>query len=230
MKSVFQLLIVASSLCSAAAADPVCVATRVQRFAYQTPTEAVKAPLYHLGNVQRNARLETVASGALEVTFTDGSRLTLGASSSMVVDKYVFGGPADDSQTLRFARGIFRFVSGTMHKDQVKLQTPIVSIGIRGTVIKVEVREDGSGKIFFEHGKGFIENHNGQTVDISEGQLVTIATDGTISAPQQQGWNAGDTSVDQGLNAFGQVFGGPGAGSGGSTGVGAQAARDAAAQ
>ena len=65
------------SISSLAFAEPVGEATRVQRFAYQTPPQAAQAPLYKLDPVVRNAKLETVPSGALEVKFTDGSRLTL---------------------------------------------------------------------------------------------------------------------------------------------------------
>ena len=42
--------------------------------------------LNRLDPVVKNARLETVPTGALEVTFTDGSRMTLGSASSVVVD------------------------------------------------------------------------------------------------------------------------------------------------
>jgi Uncharacterized protein conserved in bacteria len=78
------LVPVAMGLVGAAAAENVGEATRVQRFAYQTMPQAQKAPLYRLDPVVRNARLETVPSGALEVTFTDGSRLTLGSASAVV--------------------------------------------------------------------------------------------------------------------------------------------------
>ena len=208
--------------------DEVGQATRVQRFAYQTPPQQQKSALYRFGKVERNARLETVASGALEVTFTDGSHLTLGSSSAMVVDNYVFESPQNANQTLNLTRGLFRFVSGSMPKDKVRLQTPAVSIGIRGTIIKAQIYDNGSGTIFFEHGLGFITNAKGQTVEVSEGQLVTISADGSISPPSNRKWDSGDHAIDQGLQAFGQIFGGPGAGSGGNGGFGAQPASNAA--
>ena len=203
-------------------------ATRVQRFAYQTPPQQQKTALYRFGKVERNARLETVASGALEVTFTDGSHLTLGSSSAMVVDNYVFDSQQNANQTLNLTRGLFRFVSGAMPKDKVRLQTPTVSIGIRGTTIKAQINDNGSETIFFEHGVGFISNAKGQTVEISEGQLVTVSADGSISLPTKSRWNSGDHAIDQGLQAFGQVFGGPGAGSGGNGGFSTQPTGNAA--
>ena len=202
-------------------AENVGQATRVQRFAYQTPPQAQRTPVYRLNPVVRNGRLETVPSGALEVTFTDGSRLTLGSASSIVVDNYVFASQQGaGQQTLKMTKGLFRFVSGSMPKDQVRLVTPTVSIGIRGTVVKMKVNEDGSGAVFFEHGSGFIQNAAGQNTPMSEGDMVKIGTDGSITPPAKQAWSAGDAAVDQGLNPFNQAFGGADGGSGGGDGAG----------
>lgn len=204
-----------------ASAENVGQATRVQRFAYQTPPQAQRAPVYRLNPVARNSRLETVPSGALEVTFTDGSRLTLGSASSIVVDNYVFASQqGTGQQTLKMTKGLFRFVSGSMPKDQVRLVTPTVSIGIRGTVVKMKVNENGSGAVFFEHGSGFIQNAAGQTTPMSEGDMVKIGADGSITPPTKQVWSAGDAAVDQGLNPFNQAFGGADGGSGGGDGAG----------
>jgi hypothetical protein len=204
-----------------ASAENVGEATRVSRFAYQTPPQTQRGPLYRLNPVIRNSRLETVPSGALEVTFTDGSRLTLGSASSVVVDNYVYAGPQGaGQQTLKMTKGVFRFVSGSMPKDRVRMETPTVSIGIRGTIVKMEVNEDGSGTINFEQGSGFIDNGKGQNVPMSEGDVVTVAADGTIGTPSQQGWTAGDVAVDQGMNPFNQSFGGTEGGSGGGDGAG----------
>ncbi len=207
---------------SMAYAENVGEATRVARFAYQTPPQTQRAPLYRLNPVVRNGRLETVPSGALEVTFTDGSRLTLGSASSVVVDNYVYAGPqGTGEQTLKMTKGVFRYVSGSMPKDRVRMQTPSVSIGIRGTIVKMEVNEDGSGTIAFEQGSGFIENAKGQNVPMSEGDVALVGADGTINTPTKQGWTAGDPAVDQGMNPFNQNFGGAEGGSGGGDGAGA---------
>ena len=210
------LLPLSAGLATIAAAENVGEATRIQRFAYQTPPAASKAPIYRLDPVVRNARLETVPSGALEVTFTDGSRLTLGSASSVVVDNYVYDGATGTAgQTLKMTKGVFRFVSGSMPKDKVKLQTPSVTIGIRGTIVKIKIGDDNAETIFFEHGTGFVGN-----VPMGEGDMVKVGPDGTIGAPENTDWNAGDESVDYGLNPFGKSGHGPDGGTGGGDGAG----------
>lgn len=204
-----------------ATAEGVGEATRVQRYAYQTPPQAQRAPLYRMNPVVRNGRLDTVPQGALEVTFTDGSRLTLGGASSIVVDNYVYAGAQGaGTQAITATKGLFRFVSGSMPKDKVRIQTPTVSIGIRGTILKLLVNEDGSGTVFFEHGSGFIDNGKGQTTPIGEGEQASFGADGSVTPPKMQSFTAGDSAVDQGLNPFGQSFGGPQGGSGGGDGAG----------
>jgi hypothetical protein len=213
-----SVLSVFVGLTSIAAAENVGSATRVQRFAYQTPPQAGRYPLYRLNPVVRNARLETVPSGALEVTFTDGSRLTLGSSSAVVVDNYVFAGPGGSNQTLKMSRGLFRFVSGSMPKDQVKLQTPSVTIGIRGTIVKVSVNGDAE-TIFFEHGEGNVTDGSGNTVNMREGDMLKVKG-GKFDQPENKDWSAGDEAVDYGMNPFGQQNHGPDGGSGGGDGAG----------
>jgi hypothetical protein len=109
-----------------------------------------------------------------------------------------------------------------MPKDQVKLQTPTVTIGIRGTVVKTKVNDDGSGTVYFEHGSGFIANGQGQNVPMGEGDMVKIDANGGISPPENKAWNAGEESVDYGLNPFGQSTHGPDGGTGGGDGAGSQ--------
>jgi hypothetical protein len=220
--TVLALLIPATlGAAAVAAAENVGEATRVQRYAYQTQPTAQRAPLFRLDPVVRNARLETVPSGALEVTFTDGSRLTLGSASTVVVDNYVFAGAQGaGAQTLKMTRGLFRFVSGSMPKDQVKLQTPSVSIGIRGTVVKVKADEAGVGTIFFEQGTGFVDNGKGQVVQMGQGDMVKIGPDGSIGTPENTSWSAGEEAVDFGLNPFGQRTHGTEGGTGGGDGAG----------
>jgi len=156
----------------------------------------------------------------MQVSFADSSVLTLGSNSRLRVDRFVYAQSGSGEQTLALARGVFRFVSGTIPKNSVKLITPAVSIGIRGTILKMQVNEDGSGTVYFEHGQGFVENREGRHVPVEEGERVEFTANGGISAPSKSAFDTGDHAVDQGLQAFGVIFGGPNGGSGGQAGLG----------
>ena len=203
-----------------AAAAPVGEATRIVRFAYQSETTSSRSPLYRLDPIHEGALLETIPTGAMQVRFEDDGVLTLGSNSRLRVDRLVHAPGGSGEQSLALARGVFRFVSGTIPKNSVRLNTPTVSIGIRGTILKVQVNDDGVGTVYFAHGKGFVENREGRHVPVEEGERVELTANGGIGQPTRSAFNAGDHSVDQGLQAFGVIFGGPGAGSGGNGGTG----------
>jgi hypothetical protein len=87
--------------------------------------------------------LRTGADGRLGVTLKDETQVSLGPSSEVRLDKFVYA-PAEGNLALamRFARGIIAYVSGRIAKlspDAVRLETPAAIVGIRGTRIAVRV-------------------------------------------------------------------------------------------
>jgi hypothetical protein len=88
-------------------------------------------------------RITTAADSSVEMRFSDNARFALGSSSEMNVGQYVYK-PNDDASIMQtdIVKGVFRFVSGLIarHKPQaVKLNTPVATIGIRGTHVIGEV-------------------------------------------------------------------------------------------
>jgi hypothetical protein len=142
--------------------------------ASQQAPQGTRSDLNLRDPIIRNAELATAERGALEVTFLDGSKLTMGQNSRLTVDEYVYAGPGGASkQTIRYTKGLFRFVSGSIPKDQVKIQTPTVTIGIRGTVVRLFQGEDKKGKAAVESGEAdIIEHETGKKVTVHAGEIV----------------------------------------------------------
>ena len=89
----------------------------------------------HVGDV-----VMTSDNARLRILFQDKSTLVMGEKAQMVIDEliYVPAGrePEHGEQSLKFVKGVFQFVSGKIaHSDtrQVALNTPVATIGIRGT-------------------------------------------------------------------------------------------------
>ena len=75
--------------------------------------------------------------GKVDVTLDDGSVVSLGAISEMVIDEYVYdpGGRNKSGCALRFANGFFRIVTGAitaLNPDRFKVRSRLATIGIRG--------------------------------------------------------------------------------------------------
>lgn len=81
-------------------------------------------------------KLTTGAKTRLEVTFVDGTKITIGEKASLTVDKFVYK-PRSLGNVLDAAvTGPFRFVSGKLDKTSAgsaRVVTAFATIGIRGT-------------------------------------------------------------------------------------------------
>jgi hypothetical protein len=116
-------------------ADPVGKVTRMQGEASRvrlvaTSALAVDAAL-DLGDV-----VATGAEARLELTFLDGTRLTLGEKARLTIDDYVYQPNGASGRMKATINGAFRFVSGSMGAGPNTLRsvvTPVATIGIRGT-------------------------------------------------------------------------------------------------
>jgi FecR protein len=98
-------------------------------------------------------RIRTGAGTVLNIEFTDNSRFTLGPNAEFEVDRYsqAAGGSAEESFQSRILKGAFRFVSGLIARrrhENVRIVTPVATIGIRGTHFEGEVteRQEKDGK------------------------------------------------------------------------------------
>ncbi len=138
-------------------------------------------------NIIRNAELVTADRGALEVTFNDGSKLTMGQNSRLTVDEYVYGQGGANKQTVRYTKGLFRFLSGSIPKENVKIETPTVTIGIRGTIFRTFLDDNGGGATSVEYGPNGEEYEvvltskaTGQTIVLKSGQKVAFDNQGVF--------------------------------------------------
>jgi hypothetical protein len=87
----------------------------------------------------------TGADGSLGITFKDNTRLSLGNNTRLTMDAYVYA-PAEENYSFvaRLGRGTMFFTSGviaTVAPDEVAIETPSATIGVRGTRFLVSVGE-----------------------------------------------------------------------------------------
>ncbi len=167
---------------TAFAVESVGHASSLRPSASQTAPGQTAHPIAWKDQIFRNAELTTAATGALEITFDDQSKLSMGPNSVMTVDEFVYQGPNhNDQQILNYAKGAFRFISGTVPKDNVKIETPTATIGIRGTIVRTLVTPDGTTTVGVDEGLAFITSVlTGQTIQLSPGEKITIKPGGEL--------------------------------------------------
>jgi hypothetical protein len=89
--------------------------------------------------------LGTGLDGSMGIIFRDNSTLSLGPDSSLVIRSFFFS-PAEGKLGLwvRISRGTMAYLSGLIGKlapASARFETPVASIGIRGTRFAVKVDE-----------------------------------------------------------------------------------------
>jgi len=90
-------------------------------------------------------RLRTDADGSIGVTLRDDTRLALGPSSEVRLERFVYAPAVGRLElALQFVRGVAAYVSGRIAKlapDSIRLETPAAIVGVRGTTLAIRVQE-----------------------------------------------------------------------------------------
>lgn len=72
--------------------------------------------------------------GNAQIILNDNTRLVVGPSSSLVLDRFLMkGGNSAQKVSIKTLRGTFRFITGRSAKSAYEIKTSSATIGIRGT-------------------------------------------------------------------------------------------------
>jgi hypothetical protein len=185
------------ALAGAAFAREVGDVQAVERSAFGTPPDASKEAKHAGDAVDFREMLETLAQSGMLVRFSDGSKLTLGAQSQVLVDDFVFdpGNPTSKA-LISLPAGKLRYVTGAMPKGQTTIDTPSATMVLRGTNVAVDSRGDGT-LLYVEEGSVSVHSkQTGQDTLVKQGQSVLIGANGIVSTSIER---TGDPLVDDGF-------------------------------
>jgi hypothetical protein len=83
--------------------------------------------------VHINETVKTESSGRAGLQFNDQSNLSVGPSSQVRLDKFVYDpNKSSGSTVIEATRGTFRFSTGAQNTGEVKIKTPYGMLGARG--------------------------------------------------------------------------------------------------
>src|SRR5262245_31564716 len=102
--------------------------------------------------------VKTGADGRIGINFADGSSFNLSSNARMALDEFVYDPNGKSNSTFfSLTNGTMTFVAGSIAKTgDMKVDTPVATMGIRGTTPHVEISNDGGVKFstLIEEGKG----------------------------------------------------------------------------
>lgn len=98
--------------------------------------------------VYRGDIIQTGPDGKLGVAFADASSFSVSANARMEVNEFIYDPHGhSNSSLMSLSKGTFTFIAGEVaHTGDMKVNTPVGTMGIRGTAPRVEILNDGSVK------------------------------------------------------------------------------------
>jgi hypothetical protein len=107
-----------------------------------------------------------------EIGFNDGSLMSLNPDTAVKIDEYKYtkGGGKDDKAVMSLVKGGFRTITGAIPKenpDGYKMNTPVATIGVRGTEYVTVLSPEKGLLLKIEKGQIKVINAAG-TIDLTE--------------------------------------------------------------
>ena len=131
-------------------------------------------------------RVKTDLSGRLQVLFLDGTALTLGSDSDVVIDIFFYDpNSGEGNLVVNATSGLFRVIGGKISKkNAIKFNTPTSTITIRGGMGDIWVTNKWVSA-YFHYGTSMSVTSNGVSQVISRpGNTITTNLGGIPSEPQ----------------------------------------------
>jgi len=136
-------------------------------------------------DVQANEIISTAADDRAHLVFLDGTTLTIGPSSQLTVDKFVYDPTTQKGElAVNATKGVFRVIGGRISKTSaITVTTPSATMGIRGGIMVFGVQASATTSIFV-YGNSMTVTANGVTQTVTvPGLSVSTPTGGTPGAP-----------------------------------------------
>lgn len=145
-------------------------------------------------DVFANERVQTTANDRAHLLFLDGSSLTVGANSDLLIDKFVYD-PSSGTGELAVSatKGIFRLVGGKITKNgEATVKVGSGTIGIRGGIAIVNAPECPPGtaagdcqvQAYFMFGQQLtVTNANGSQTAVRPGSMISFSGNQPPSPP-----------------------------------------------
>jgi hypothetical protein len=92
--------------------------------------------------------IATAADGSAGIGFIDGTSFEISSNARMELNEFVYKPKSGGNSTIiNLTKGAFTFIAGEVaHTGSMKVETPVATMGIRGTAPRVQILDDGSVK------------------------------------------------------------------------------------
>ena len=155
--------------------------------------------------IEEKDTIKTSSNGKLQIMFADDTLITIGKESEFSVKEYLFDNNTNSKASFGISKGTFRAITGAIGKiapQNFKLTSKSASIGIRGTQIYAEIKEDLDFVACTEGMITVTSLTTGQTIEIPAGSFTIIKPNQDPQTPTllEDDTIRDDGSIPQGEN------------------------------
>ncbi|MBI1363932.1 MAG: hypothetical protein GC134_08090 [Proteobacteria bacterium] len=143
MKRFLRALFIVSAVIAAGlplralAEDAIGIAAVVRGKVTVTGADGAKRDLSSKDQIYQNDTITTGAEAQAQIIFNDETIFTVGRNSEVILDTFVYNPETHEgSSVINVTKGFFKFLTGKIAKttpQNVKVKTPVATIGIRGS-------------------------------------------------------------------------------------------------
>ncbi len=132
--------------------------------------------------VFENETVRTGANSVAQLLFADQTTLSVGPRSEIRLDRYVYDPSRSTGDVaVSLTNGALRFISGRQDPRSYSIQTPVATIGVRGTIVDFLVM-DGRMFAILAEGSVIITLSNGREIQITRpGKAIEFFANGSTS-------------------------------------------------
>ena len=144
-----------ASLSVSHAGQQIGVAAAVDQNAHSTLPNGKYRTMRLGNNIYYNEKIATEGVGIVQLLFSDGSTIMVGANSSLVIDQYIYDpNKGTGKLAISFGKGVMRFIGGKISKNKngVTIRTSVGTAGIRGGMANIGV-SGNKGVFSFLYGR-----------------------------------------------------------------------------
>ena len=137
--------------------------------------------------ISANERIRSNSSGFGHFKFNDGTKLVVGPGTNIVLDKLIYNpnGSSFKKFVLKTGAGATRFISGNSNSSAYEINTPVGTLGIRGTAFDIQ-HFKGQTFVLLVSGRLEFCNFAGECQTIRRKcDFIVADRNGKISKPKQ---------------------------------------------
>jgi hypothetical protein len=155
---------------------------------------AATSPINVGDGVVRNETVRTGNDSAARLVMIDSTNLSLGPNATLTLDRTVFNDETSYRDVaIRLGTGVFRFVTGHSEKAAYKINTPLATIGVRGTILDIRSQR-GQTMVVLQEGASRVCTLTFQCLELTKpGDTAIITATGagrsTIRKTDNPSWS-----------------------------------------